>query len=188
MNRRAFLAATGRATLAASFASIGACVTRDHRDRRVADWDGAGHPFAFCISRLIPELMTEARVPGCSMALIKNGRPFWRQGFGVKSVATGEAVGNEAVFEAASISKTVFSFADGCADRRGNLLGFGLGGPGTSNGKCDRSLGWPGGFSVFDDGVHVPQSGLHPFHKQRQWLEAFPSPEVREIDERTSGR
>ena len=108
MNRRAFLAATGRATLAAGFVSISACATRD---RRMAVWDAPGHPFASRVAGLIPELMNEAAVPGCSMALIKNGRPFWRQGFGVKSVATGEAVGNEAVFEAASISKTVFSYA-----------------------------------------------------------------------------
>ena len=108
MNRRTFLTATGRASLAAGLVSISGCATRD---RRIVDWDEPGDPFASRVSRLIPELMKEAQVPGCSIALIKNGRLLWRQGFGVKNAVTQEPVDVHTVFEAASISKTVFSYA-----------------------------------------------------------------------------
>jgi CubicO group peptidase (beta-lactamase class C family) len=54
--------------------------------------------------------MEEAHVPGCSIALVKHGELFWRRGFGVKDSASREPVDNETVFEAASVSKTVFAY------------------------------------------------------------------------------
>jgi CubicO group peptidase (beta-lactamase class C family) len=62
------------------------------------------------LEKLIPNLMDEARVPGCAIALVRNGRLFWRRGFGVKDGASREPVDNETVFEAASVSKTVFAY------------------------------------------------------------------------------
>jgi CubicO group peptidase (beta-lactamase class C family) len=59
--------------------------------------------------KLIPKLMEEAMVPGLSIALIKEAKLFWRRGFGVKDNASKEPVGKDTVFEAASVSKTVFA-------------------------------------------------------------------------------
>ena len=61
--------------------------------------------------KLIPKLMEEAIVPGLSIALIKDARVFWRRGFGVKDSESKEPVDNDTVFEAASVSKTVFAYA-----------------------------------------------------------------------------
>jgi CubicO group peptidase (beta-lactamase class C family) len=55
--------------------------------------------------------MKEAKVPGLSIAIIKDAKLFWRRGFGVKDVTTNEPVDNDTVFEAASTSKPVFAYA-----------------------------------------------------------------------------
>jgi CubicO group peptidase (beta-lactamase class C family) len=55
--------------------------------------------------------MEEAIVPGLSIALIKDSKLLWRRGFGVKDSASKEPVDNDTVFEAASVSKTVFAYA-----------------------------------------------------------------------------
>ena len=63
------------------------------------------------LEQLIPKLMEEFVVPGASIAVIKDARLFWRRGFGVKDSATKAPVDNDTVFEAASVSKTVFAYA-----------------------------------------------------------------------------
>lgn len=63
------------------------------------------------LEKLIPKLLEEAIVPGLSIALIQNGKLFWRKGFGVKDSTTKHPVDNDTVFEAASVSKTVFAYA-----------------------------------------------------------------------------
>jgi len=108
MNRRTFLSETSRACFAAGLVSISGCATRR---RQIVDRDEPADPFASRLLRLVPELMKEAQAPGCSIALIKNGRLLWRRGFGVKNASTQEPVDTDTVFEAASISKTVFSYA-----------------------------------------------------------------------------
>lgn len=55
--------------------------------------------------------MEESAVPGLSIAIVKNGQILWQRGFGVKDAATRAAVDNDTVFEAASVSKTVFAYA-----------------------------------------------------------------------------
>jgi CubicO group peptidase (beta-lactamase class C family) len=67
--------------------------------------------FVAGLEEVIPKLMEEARVPGCSIALVKDGALFWRRGFGVKDSASEEPVDHAANFEAASVSKTVFAYA-----------------------------------------------------------------------------
>jgi CubicO group peptidase (beta-lactamase class C family) len=59
----------------------------------------------------IPRLMKEAQVPGLSVALIKEGKLYWRRGFGVKDVSSREPVDIDTLFEAASTSKPVFAYA-----------------------------------------------------------------------------
>jgi CubicO group peptidase (beta-lactamase class C family) len=63
------------------------------------------------LEALIPELMREAAVPGLSMAVVKDGRVLWCRGFGVRDAASGDPVDGRTVFEAASVSKTVFAYA-----------------------------------------------------------------------------
>ena len=65
------------------------------------------------ISRLekdIPELMKKGGVPGLAIAVIRGGKTAWVHGFGVKDAKTGQPVTEETVFEAASLSKPVFTY------------------------------------------------------------------------------
>lgn len=62
------------------------------------------------IETLVPEVMRDAHVPGVSMAIVRDGKLVWRRGFGVKDAASNEPVDDQTVFEAASISKTVFAY------------------------------------------------------------------------------
>jgi CubicO group peptidase (beta-lactamase class C family) len=63
------------------------------------------------LEKNFPELMKKADVPGASIALIRDGKPVWTRGFGVKNSETREPVTDETVFEAASLSKPVFAYA-----------------------------------------------------------------------------
>ena len=58
----------------------------------------------------IPELMKKDGVPGLSIALIRGGKTTWVHGFGIKEARTGQPVTDETVFEAASLSKPVFTY------------------------------------------------------------------------------
>ncbi|SPE36562.1 conserved exported hypothetical protein [Candidatus Sulfopaludibacter sp. SbA6] len=63
------------------------------------------------LSKLIPDLMRQAGVPGLSIALVDGGKIAWVGSFGVKSTQTGERVDDRTVFQAASLSKVVFAYA-----------------------------------------------------------------------------
>lgn len=63
------------------------------------------------LGRLIPRLMEEHGVPGLSIALVQGGRVLWSHGFGGKNSASKEPVDDGTVFEAASVSKTIFAYA-----------------------------------------------------------------------------
>jgi CubicO group peptidase (beta-lactamase class C family) len=58
----------------------------------------------------VPALMKQGGVPGMSIALIRDGKTVWLQGFGVKNKKTREPVRTDTVFEAASLSKPVFTY------------------------------------------------------------------------------
>src|SRR5277367_6042547 len=62
------------------------------------------------LEKEIPESLLDATVPGMSIALIRDGKTYWAQGFGVKDVKTKQPVTEETTFEAASLSKTVFAY------------------------------------------------------------------------------
>jgi len=66
---------------------------------RIADWQ-----------KRIPGIMAEFKVPGLSIAIIRNARIAWRMGFGVKDVTTKAPVTNDTMFEAASMSKPPFAY------------------------------------------------------------------------------
>ena len=55
-------------------------------------------------------MMKAASIPGLSLASIEDGRIAHVSAYGVRSADTGEAVTNQTVFEAASLSKPVFAY------------------------------------------------------------------------------
>ena len=63
------------------------------------------------LQKRLPELMNGANVPGVSLALIRDGKTFWSQGFGVRDAKSGQPVTEDTIFEAASLSKPVFAYA-----------------------------------------------------------------------------
>jgi len=63
------------------------------------------------LEREIPELMKKDGVPGLAIAVIRGGKTIWLHGFGMKEVKTGQPVTAQTVFEAASLSKPVFTYA-----------------------------------------------------------------------------
>ena len=58
----------------------------------------------------IPELMKKDGVPGLAIAVIRGGKTTWVRGFGIKEAPTNQAVTEGTVFEAASLSKPVFTY------------------------------------------------------------------------------
>jgi CubicO group peptidase (beta-lactamase class C family) len=58
----------------------------------------------------IPNVMRKTSVPGCSVALIRDAKIYWRRGFGVRDAETRQPVHVETIFEAASASKPVFAY------------------------------------------------------------------------------
>lgn len=58
----------------------------------------------------VPELMKKNGVPGLAIAVIRDGKTTWVHGFGIKDAKTNQPVTGETVFEAASLSKPVFTY------------------------------------------------------------------------------
>ena len=110
MRRRAFLVESSRAALAVSLLPFVACSQGNPKSAELED----GTPWKALIAELekqIPKLMEDARVPGLSIAIVKDAKLFWSRGFGVKDNASKEPVDIDTVFEAASTSKPVFAYA-----------------------------------------------------------------------------
>jgi CubicO group peptidase (beta-lactamase class C family) len=63
------------------------------------------------IEKLISGWRTEFKVPGVSAAVIRHGEMIWNKAFGVRNTTTNEPVDTDTLFEAASVSKTVFAYA-----------------------------------------------------------------------------
>ncbi len=59
----------------------------------------------------IEELMEEFKVPGFSVAVIKDFQIHWAKGYGIADLETGAVVNTETMFQAASISKPVAAMA-----------------------------------------------------------------------------
>ena len=111
MSRREFLVESGRAALSFSLLPL---VRRPQRNRQPISaereettlWE----TLIKDLERQIPKWMQETRVPGLSIAIIKDAKLGWRRGFGVKDNASKEPVDNDTMFEAASMSKPVFAY------------------------------------------------------------------------------
>ena len=59
----------------------------------------------------VPRLMQEEHVPGLSMVLIRENRIVWKGCFGVRIAGKPAKVDHDTAFEAASMSKPLFSYA-----------------------------------------------------------------------------
>jgi CubicO group peptidase (beta-lactamase class C family) len=70
-----------------------------------------GHASIAQLERDLPGLMSEAEIPGLTIATVSRGKLAWNGNFGVKNSKTGELVTDETIFEAASLSKPVFAYA-----------------------------------------------------------------------------
>lgn len=58
----------------------------------------------------VPQLMTAKHVPGLSMVLIRQNKIVWKGTFGVRVAGKPERVDDETIFEAASMSKPLFTY------------------------------------------------------------------------------
>jgi CubicO group peptidase (beta-lactamase class C family) len=63
------------------------------------------------LTRDIPALMQQADIPGLSIALVNHGHTSWVHSFGTVDPATLQPVTDQTLFSAASLSKTVFTYA-----------------------------------------------------------------------------
>jgi len=93
-----------------SSAALGILLTGS-RTTGLPQISGATYALILELGHLIPKLLSEASVPGASIALVRDGQLIWRSGFGVKDNASKEPVDYNTMFEAASVSKTVFAYA-----------------------------------------------------------------------------
>jgi CubicO group peptidase (beta-lactamase class C family) len=110
IRRRAFLAESSRAALGFSLLPLLARAEVNQKTAELNQRSASTDPTAD-LQKEIPKRMEEAMVPGLSIAIIKDGKLFWRRGFGVKDRASKEPVDNDTMFEAASTSKPVFAYA-----------------------------------------------------------------------------
>ena len=107
------------------------------------------------LQREIPRVMKEAHVPGLQIAVIRDGKIVWHQGFGVKNATTGTPVTDETIFEAASLTKPLFAYYimmlvdQGIIDLDKPLVGY------LSKEFLESAMGHP-----------LDQEGFH-----RNWLE-----------------
>jgi CubicO group peptidase (beta-lactamase class C family) len=62
------------------------------------------------IETLTPQLMSELKIPGVSISIIKNSKIEWSKSFGVSDAVQKNKVNTETIFEACSMSKPVFAY------------------------------------------------------------------------------
>lgn len=110
MRRREFLVESSRAALGCCLLPLATRAQGNPKSAGLKDRAASGALIAD-LEKLIPKLMEESVAPGLSIALIQDGKLLWRRGFGVKDSGSKEPVDNDTVFEAASVSKTVFAYA-----------------------------------------------------------------------------
>jgi CubicO group peptidase (beta-lactamase class C family) len=110
VSRRRFLQQTGAMVLSASSLQLSLKAWAGQTSASLKS-DVPAIELIASLSRLIPELMKQHRVPGLSIAIIRDAKIIWNQGFGLKSTATKEPVSSDTIFEAASLSKPAFAYA-----------------------------------------------------------------------------
>jgi CubicO group peptidase (beta-lactamase class C family) len=108
--RRRFLIESGRAALGLSVFSQAACSTSP-QPTAGPDESPLAATLIADVEKQVPALMESARVPGMAIAILSNGRLAWSRSFGVTNATFKAPVTGDTLFNAASISKTVFAYA-----------------------------------------------------------------------------
>src|SRR5690349_1724041 len=62
------------------------------------------------LDKFIKTTMDSLQIPGLSIAIINDAEVVYHRLFGVKNIETKEPVDNETIFEAASLSKPLFTY------------------------------------------------------------------------------
>jgi CubicO group peptidase (beta-lactamase class C family) len=113
MERRTFFLECGRAALALPLFSIAGC-SREETAAKPMAVPAANDEWGDLIADLekqLPALLAKATtVPAVSMALVTDAKLRWRGAFGVKDLVSKTPVDHDTVFEAGSVSKTVFAY------------------------------------------------------------------------------
>ena len=113
ITRRSFFRSTGQAAFALPLLAMAGCSRGDPPSTATAPPASAGEwaPLVADLEQRLPALLAEATtVPGVSMALIADAKLLWRGAFGVKDFISKAPVDHDTVFEAGSVSKTVFAY------------------------------------------------------------------------------
>lgn len=108
VDRRTFVRETGRAACALALLHSAACKPRKG--------DGASAPqlppdIPRYLDKRIPELLAATKIPGLSMSIVKDASIAWRHSYGAANVETKAPISDDTIFEAGSVSKTVFAYA-----------------------------------------------------------------------------
>src|SRR5688572_7689972 len=107
--RRVFLIQSGRTALGLSMLPLAAC-SRESDAARESD-QAALTALTAGLEAEIPSLLAAAHVPGLSIAIVRDARVAWSRGFGLKNSGSKAPVDPDTLFEAGSVSKTVFAYA-----------------------------------------------------------------------------
>jgi len=108
MDRRTFLAQSCRAACAAPISLSTAYAWQNRPGMSQPELSPA---IVAYLDRRIPELLAETRVPGLSMAVVKDASLVWKSAYGIADVETKSPLSTDTIFEAGSVSKTVFAYA-----------------------------------------------------------------------------
>jgi CubicO group peptidase (beta-lactamase class C family) len=109
IQRREFLRTSGRAALGLALLPLSACSRST--DKPTSDRSAPFSTLVADLEKQIPDWMVEHSTPALSIALISDAQIAWRRAFGVKDLVSRQPVDDDTVFEAGSVSKTVFAYA-----------------------------------------------------------------------------
>ena len=105
VNRRRFVTDACRAACALALLPSAGCARQD------ASQPSLPSNIREYLDKRIPELLAETRVPGLSIAVVKDSELAWQRSYGVANVETKAPIVDDTVFECGSVSKTVFAYA-----------------------------------------------------------------------------
>jgi CubicO group peptidase (beta-lactamase class C family) len=106
--RRRFVTDACRASFAIALLRSAACRRQNDETAFVSTLPSNIREY---LDKRIPELLAQTKVPGLSMAVVTDAALAWRHSYGMANVETGAPVSDDTVFEAGSVSKTVFAYA-----------------------------------------------------------------------------
>jgi len=112
--RRGFFADCGRVALGLPLLSIAGCsrqASTTPAPKDAAPAAAGGDDLIADLEKQLPALLAKATtVPAVSMALVTDAKVRWRGAYGVKDFVSKTPVDFDTVFEAGSVSKTVFAY------------------------------------------------------------------------------